>query len=144
MGVPTGDADEGEVIPPVEVPCHPVEPDTLPPRSGLRQVINLAARQGWERKRLTHARGPYMGGRNQVLSISDSVVLEVHAPRELDGSYRWAVASWRDSKFDFAFIGTARRGARLEIHGVDATTLKNWIKGTHDLQPPVQPSREEP
>lgn len=140
---PAGDPKDDEEapvgeIPPVEVWCHPIEPDAFEPRSGIKQVINLVEKTaGWERYRLTHARGPYTGAKGQCLSVSDTVVLGARNVL-LDGSVRVAVASWRDGKFDFAFVGLIQ-GGRLTPHKVDATTLKNWIKGTHDLsEAPLQ------
>lgn len=129
------DAPVGE-LPPVEIWCHPVEPDTFEPRSGIKQVINLVEKtDGWERYRLTHARGPYAGSKGQCLSISDTIVLGARNVL-VDGTVRVAVASWRDGKFDFAFIGLIQ-GGHLTPHKVDATTMKNWIKGTYDLPEPL-------
>jgi hypothetical protein len=133
------DDDEVAPLPPVEVWCHDVEPDSFGPRSGIRQVINLADKQGWERVRLTHARGPYVGSRGESLGISDSIVLGVRRER-LDGSTSVAVASWRDGKFDFAFIGAIISG-NLSTRSANATEMKTWIKGNDDL-PDAVPSRE--
>jgi hypothetical protein len=137
---PLRDGDDDEPVDPalqdavVEVWSHPVDPDSFAPRSGIKQVINLIEKtDGWERRRLTHARGPYKGAKGQVLSISDTIVLGARCDL-LDGSARIAVASWRDGKFDFAFIGIIKDG-RLAPDKVDATTMKNWIKGTHDHEP---------
>lgn len=121
-------------IPPIEVPCHPVDPDSFPARSGIRQVISLVAKtEGWELRRLTHARGPYIGANGECLSVSDTIVLGASRPARcwaggFDVGTRIAVASWRDGKFDHAFIGTIRDGA-LNPQLVDATTMKRWIKG---------------
>lgn len=115
------------IIPPVEVPCHPLEVDDLPPRSGMRQVANLVIKtEGWELRRLTHARGPYMGQNGECLSISDTIVLGARCA--VDDGTRIAVVSWRDGKFDHAYIGTIQDG-HLNPRKVDATTMKNWIKG---------------
>lgn len=124
------DDDEVEVtvFPPVEIPGHTVEPDSFAPRSGIRQVINLLPKHGWELRRLTRSRGPYAGSRGEVLSISDSIVLGASKPVELDGSRHIAVASWRDGKFDFAYVGVVRSGA-LSPRRVNATEMKDWIKG---------------
>lgn len=114
-------------IPPVEIPCHPLEVEDLPPRSGMRQVANLLLKtDGWELRRLTHARGPYIGQSGECLSISDTIVIGGRC--KVDDGTRIAVASWRDGKFDHAFIGTIR-GGTLDPRLVDATTMKDWIKG---------------
>lgn len=133
------EVEQIDPLPPVEVWCHPVEPDTFAPRSGIRQVVNLVDKtEGWERYRLTHARGPYTGAKGELLSISDTIVLGARNVL-LDGTVRVAVASWRDGKFDFAFVGLIQ-GGRLTPYKVDATTMKNWIKGTHDL--PADPLQQ--
>lgn len=124
----TQDDIEVEPLPPPEVPCEPIGVDSFAPRSGIRQVINLVAKQGWELRRLTRARGPYVGADGSLLSISDTVVLGARGPSGFDGTTRVAVASWRDGKFDFAFTGTLKDG-RLSTTKADATTMKNWIKG---------------
>lgn len=123
--------DEDDIVvelPPVEIPCHPVDVSTFAPRSGIRQVCNLVAKQGWELVRLTHARGPYVGASGACLSISDTIVLAARKVR-VDGSTNVAVGSWRDGKFDFAFTGTIQNG-NLSTTKADATQMKNWIKGT--------------
>lgn len=136
------DADEDDdepiaPLPPIETLGHPVDPDSFAPRSGIRQVVNLVEKtEGWERHRLTHARGPYVGSSGECLSVSDTIVLGARNVL-LDGSVRVAVASWRDGKFDFAFIGILK-DHRLNPVRVDATTMKNWIKGTYDLPDPLQ------
>jgi hypothetical protein len=131
--------DDGPIgpLPPVEIYRRPVEPDIFEPRSGIKQVVNLVEKtEGWERYRLTRARGPYVGSKGQCLSISDTIVLGARQVL-LDGTVRVAVASWRDGKFDFAYIGIIKDN-RLSPHRVDATSMKNWIKGTYDLPEPVQ------
>lgn len=124
-----------EEVPEPEVRTTPVEVTDLPSRSGMRQVANLVLKtKGWELRRLTRARGPYMGARGQVLSISDSLVLGA-VGEEVDGKRPFAVASWRDGKFDSAYVGT-HGGGRFVSEGVNATDLKNWIK--RDLSDPLQ------
>jgi len=120
------EADQG--VPEIEIPCHPIDPSELPPRSGLRQVANLVEKQGWELRRLTHVRGPYVGAKDKVLSISDVIVLGARGPARLDGTVPVVVGSWRDGKFDFGYIGVIQDG-RLSPRKVDATSMKNWIKG---------------
>jgi hypothetical protein len=136
---PEDDEDDEPIapLPPVEIPSHPIDADSFAPRSGIKQVINLVAKtDGWERHRLTHSRGPYVGSKGECLSISDFVVLGARQVL-LDGTVRVAVASWRDGKFDFAYIGIIK-DHRLNPHRVDATSMKNWIKGTYDLPDPLQ------
>lgn len=133
----------------VEVWAHDADPEEFSPQSGIKQIYNLvtgvtrkspttgkaskspkhpAMAEGWELVNLHHARGPYRGSKGEVLSISDTHVLRARGPVELDGSYRVAVASWRDLAFDFAFIGTVANG-RLDVRKADSDTMKNWIKG---------------
>lgn len=110
-----------------EVWGHPVEPDSFPPRSGIRQVINLVEKTpGWERRRLTHARGPYLGMDGSVLSISDTVVLGARGP-DLDVGTPVAVASWRDGSFDHSFVGILKAGL-ANMSPANATELKAWIR----------------
>ena len=117
---------DGE-IPEPEVACHPITVDDLPTRSGMRQIANLILKaDGWELRRLTHARGPYVGARGNVLSISDSVVLGARGP-EVDGWVAVAVASWRDGAFDSAHIGRLKDGV-IAIESAKSTDLKKWIK----------------
>lgn len=120
-----------EPLPPVEVACHPVEPrDPLVP-GGVRTITNLLSKQGWELRRLTHARGPYVGSKGKVLSISDTIVLGAREPETLglDRPVRVAVASWRDGKFDFAYRGGILGGRLISTESANAVGLKNWIKG---------------
>lgn len=122
-----GEEEKDEVIPPPEIPRHDVEVESLPPRSGMRQVANLVLKtEGWELRRLTAARGPYLGADGSVLSISDTLVLGARGP-EVDGGVAIAVASWRDGKFDTAYAGRLRDGV-AHVDPVNATDLKNWIK----------------
>lgn len=123
-----GPEEESVQIPAPEVVCHPIDVEDLPPRSGLRQVANLVLKQGWELRRLTASRGPYLGSKDQVLSVSDSVVLGARGPARLDGSVPVVVGSWRDGAFDFALTGLIS-GGRCTTTRVNATEMKNWIKG---------------
>lgn len=121
---------EVAVIPEPEVRSTPVTPkDDIVP-GGVRTVTNLLAKQEWELRRLTHARGPYVGSKGEVLSISDTIVL---GARKVDGS-AIAVASWRDGKFDFAYVGGIV-GDKIETRKVNATEMKNWIKGISPAEP---------
>ncbi len=130
------DPDYVEPLPPIEIHATPVEPDTFAPRSGLRQVVNLVEKTpGWERYRLTHARGPYLGANGESLGVSDTIVLGAREDVGLDGSRRFAVASWRDGKFDHAYIGVLKDGRLDPLDRADATTMKNWIKGKREANP---------
>lgn len=123
------DPDHVEPLPDPEVLCHPVEVESFPPRSGIRQIVNTVLKaEGWELRRLTHARGPYVGSAGTVLSISDSVVMGARGP-EVDGGTRVAVASWRDGKFDFAYTGILKDGT-VTTQPADTKALKAWIKDT--------------
>lgn len=121
--------DAPVVIPEPEVPCHPVTADDFAPRSGVRQIFNLVGKQGWDLVSATGCRGPYLGADGSVLSISEASVIRARGPARIDGTVPFAVASWRDGKFDFAYVGVIRQG-RLESRKVDSSTMKNWIKGT--------------
>lgn len=137
------DADDGdwigEELPEPELRATDVQVDELAPRSGMRQIANLIGKtDGWELRRLTRARGPWMGARGQVLSISDSLVLAARS-EEVDGVRRVAVASWRDGKFHSAYVGTSK-GGRMTTEKANATDLKNWIK--RDLSNPLLEPRE--
>lgn len=116
------------VIPPVEIPCHPVDPASFAPRSGIRQVINLLAKHGWELRSITHARGPYIGSSGEMLSMSDTIVIRSRGPVRLDDTRRIAVASWRDGAFDFSFIGTIK-GGLCRPFSANSSEMKDWIKG---------------
>ena len=131
------DPDYIEPLPPIEVYAHDVDPADFAPRSGIKQVVNLIPKQGWELRAVKHARGPYIGSDGSCLSISDTHVVKARGPVEVDGSTPFVVASWRDGKFDFAYIGIFKNG-RLSPTKVDATTMKNWIKGNRDLPDTLQ------
>lgn len=138
---------EGMQAAQVEVRAHDVDPGEFPGTSGIRQLVNLVtgearvapsgkpsrskghppAAPGWELVNLQHARGPYRGARGEVLSVSDSHVLRARA-RRVDGTVDVAVASYRDLKFDFAYVGTIRDGS-LAVRQVGSDDLKKWIKG---------------
>lgn len=120
--------DEGPIIiPPPEVPAIAVEPGHFPARSGIRQIISLAQKNGWEIVRLTIGRGPWIGATGKMLSISDVWVLGARGP-EVDGVRRVGVACWRDGSFEFAQFGTLKAGVLTVTRG-SSTDLKSWIKG---------------
>lgn len=119
------------IYPEPEVPCHPITKDDLRPRSGPLQVFNLLGKEGWEVRRMTASRGPYITAKGEVSRTADSIVIgAVHS----DG--RRLVGVWVDVKFEAAYIG---RGTHMV--SCNATDLKNWIKGKHDL-PDAVPDRE--
>lgn len=121
--VPPADPYVAPVIPEPEEPCHSITVEDLRPRSGPRQIANLLPKHGWEIRRMTASKGPYINARGEVSRISDSIVMSAVHP---DG--RRLVACWVDVAFEFAYIG---RGAG--VTACNATELKGWIKGTHDL-----------
>lgn len=146
--VRTAEEVEEEAIPPVEIPTHDVDLSEFTPQSGIRQIANLVTgatrvmpngksskslkhppmAPGWELVNLTHSRGPYMGSKGNMLSVSDCHVLRARA-RRVDGTVKIAVASWRDGDFEFAYIGTIKDG-RLAPERVSSDAMKQWIKGT--------------
>lgn len=120
--------DHAPPIPEPEVRAHPLEVADLRPGSGMRQIATLVTKtDGWELRRVTGSRGPYVGSAGGVLSISDTIVIGARGP-EVDEGVKVAVASWRDDSFDFAYAGLIR-GDRCFTHKVNATELKTWIKG---------------
>lgn len=141
----------------VEVWAHDVPLTDFAPQSGIRQIGNLVtgetrlmpngktskskkhppAAPGWELINLHHARGPYKGSKGEVLSVSDTHVMRARGPVGLDGARRWAVASWRDLKFDFAWIGIIKDGRLTIDRRATSDEMKDWIRG-HDLPEPVR------
>lgn len=89
---------------------------------GVRTILNLAAKIGWEVERLTYARGPYLGANGKSLGVSDSVVLLVRGPI-VDGTPLLGVASWRDAKSDWAW-----RVHNKTTTSVGAKALIAWMK----------------
>lgn len=114
-------------IPEPEVAQHDVAPDSFPPRSGIRQIINLIIKtDGWTLVNITASRGPYLGSSGEVLSISDAVVVRAHGPM-VDNGQKMAVASWRDGAFDFAYTGILKDGV-VTTTAANSMALKAWIK----------------
>lgn len=103
----------------VETPTGPRE---VPVPGGVRTIINLAEKIGWEVTRLTYARGPYLGASGKSLGVSDSVVLHVRGVT-LDGRQLHGVGSWRDGKSD-----TAYQIENKTITKTGANDLKAWMK----------------
>ena len=141
-----GEEEAEVVIPEPEVARHDLDPTSFAPTSGIAQVVNLVTgvtrrmpsgksskskkhppmAPGWELRRLTGARGPYLGADGTILSVSDTVVLGARGP-EVDGGVAIAVASWRDGDFDTAYVGRLKDGV-VKVEPVNATELKAWIK----------------
>lgn len=121
--------EDFEPIPPAEILARPHDPDELPPRSGLRQMWNLIEKTpGWHNLGLTYSRGPRVGSKGTYLgNMADCIVLRAYQDAGLDGSVRVAVGSWEDGAFDFAYIGTIRKG-RLAPERVTSKQMKDWIK----------------
>ena len=128
--VRTPEEPPAEPVPEPEILSHSIEISDLRNRSGVKQVANLVIKHGWELVSLTHARGPYVGSKGTVLSISDVIVLRARDTRldEDPTRMRGIVASWRDYDYDFGYALSQR-----SPHKVNATELKEWIKG-EDLQ----------
>lgn len=110
-------------VPEPEVRKTAIERDDERCPQGARNLLNAAARAGWEVRRLTYARGPWIGAKGQVLSISDTVVCGV-----VDGDQRYAVASWRDGKVASAWYGE-RQDAQVNMNLTTITEIKNTMKG---------------
>lgn len=122
------DPDYVEPIPDPEVVRHDVEVDSFPPRSGIRQMVNLVLKaDGWELRRLTHARGPYLGSNGKVLSISDTIVMSARS--KVDDGYAIVVCSWRDGAFDTGYTGVIKGGV-ITPNPATSTAIKAWIKET--------------
>ncbi len=121
------DPDYVEPIPEPEVRRHTVEVDSFPPRSGIRQMVNLVLKtDDWELRRLTHARGPYLGANGKALSISDTIVMSARGPGVDDG-VSFVVCSWRDGAFDTGYTGVMKAGT-INPMPATSTAIKAWIK----------------
>lgn len=115
-------------VPAPEVLSHDVDVATFAPRSGIRQIYTLATKTpGWEVRRLTASRGPYVGARGQVLSIDDCVVMGMLGQTTLDGETQVAVASWRSGSFDFAYTGMLKDNV-VRTTPVNSNGLKAFIR----------------
>lgn len=130
-------------LPPVEVPKHDLDVKSFAATSGIAQLHNLASgvtrvtpdgkstkvkkhppmAPGWEVRRFTGARGPYLGADGSVLSISDTVVLGARGPDQ-----KIAVAAWRDGQFDTGYVGVIIDGA-VRVEAANSTEVKQWLKG---------------
>jgi hypothetical protein len=127
---PTNEDDGPDVwdaIPEPEVRCTDVPITDLRPRSGILQMVNLINRtDGWTLKRITYARGPWVGARGQVLSISDHHKVSALGP-VLDTGQRFVVASWRDMEFKTGYVGVIR-GRVIYPEPRNSNDIKTFIK----------------
>lgn len=123
------EAEQWDTVPEPEIRAVEVDPDSFPDRSGIKQIINLLVKTpGWEITSISHARGPYVGARGQVLSISDHHKVSALGA-EVDSGRRFVVASWRDLKFDAGYIGVTKDRV-VHPNAANSTALKAWIKET--------------
>lgn len=119
--VPVGEETDEEPVEPIpepEVRATPKTVEDLPPRSGMRQIANLLVNEGWQLS-ISYARGPYLSAAGKMLSVSDSIVI-----RGLDNG-RQIVGSWRDAKFDFAYV---RPNGQKHWVAATSSDLKTFIK----------------
>lgn len=117
------DALQQVEIPEPEVRKTPIERADERCPQGARNLMNAAAKAGWEVRRLTYSRGPWLGSKGNVLSISDLVACGV-----VDSDRRYGVASWRDGKVVSAWYGE-REGDRVPMALTTITDLKKRMKG---------------
>lgn len=117
------DAMQQVEIPEPEVRKTPIERADERCPQGARNLMNAAAKAGWEVRRLTYSRGPWLGSKGNVLSISDLVACGV-----VDSDRRYGVASWRDGKVVSAWYGE-REGDRVPMALTTITDLKKRMKG---------------
>jgi hypothetical protein len=110
-------------IPEPEVRKTPIERADERCPQGARNLMNAASKAEWEVRRLTYSRGPWLGAKGNVLSISDMVVCGV-----VDSDRRYGVASWRDGKVVSAWYGE-REGDRVPMALTTITDLKKRMKG---------------
>lgn len=116
-----------DAIPAPEVRATGIHPDDPRTPGGAKQICNLLKKHGWERRRLSFARGPYLGAKSDVLSISDHVVLVARVINSEER--RYVVCSWRDGKFDSAWIHSKDlNGKQTMLDKVNANQLKEWIR----------------
>lgn len=109
-------------IPDPEVRKIPIERNDPRCPQGARNLMNAAARAGWEVRRLTYSRGPWLGANGNVLSISDIVACGV-----VDSDQTVAVACWRDGKVVSAWLGS-REGDRIPMGLTTITDIKTRMK----------------
>lgn len=129
--LPSDDDDDGsdvwDTIPEPEVRCTPVPIEDLRPRSGILQMVNLIVKtDGWDLKAITRARGPWVGARGQVLSISDHHKVSALGPK-VDNGQRFVVACWRDMKFESGYVGLIREG-KVYPETLNSNDIKKFIK----------------
>lgn len=126
------DEEEIERMQQVEIPKPEVRKTTIERADercpqGAKNLLNAAAKAGWQVRRLTYSRGPWVGAAGQVLSISDLVVVGV-VDQAVDTDYRYGVACWRDGKVVSCWYGE-RDGDRVPMELTTITHLKNIMKG---------------
>lgn len=69
---------------------------------GIRRVVNLATKTGWEVLKATYSRGPYLGAKGS-LGVSDRMRLILAGP-QVANIRDYGVAWWRDGKSDACWI----------------------------------------
>lgn len=98
---------------------------------GARALVNAVQKaDGWEVRRFTYARGPFISAKSQSLGISDSFVVGFVSP-VLDGG-RWSgVASWRTpDEGDPQVLFGWRIALDRTVDAIGVAALKTWIKET--------------
>lgn len=129
---PEEEPEVWDEIPEPERRAYPITVADLPPRSGMLQIANLILGKNkdkvkdWELVNITRSKGPYVGARGQVLSISESTLIRARGPM-VDNGRRVAVASWRDGEFDFAYTGILKDRV-VTTQPANSMGLKAWIK----------------
>lgn len=108
------------IIPEPEVHATPVAQGDERIPGGANQILNLLKKSGWEIIRLTYARGPRVGAKGEVLSISDSIALIARPPL----SIKCIVATWLDGSFNTAYTLTGKTG----LTPVNSKALRTYIK----------------
>lgn len=96
---------------------------------GARALVNQVQKaDGWELRRFTYARGPFVSAKSQSLGVSDSFVVGFAAP-VVDGRRWYGVASWRtpDGGDPQVLFGWRITPART-VDPIGVAALKTWIK----------------
>lgn len=119
----TTDDDYKEPIPDtIEVPSTEVDQtDDRVPR-GARTLIKQALKAGWELRKITYSRGPWMHSLHWT-PISTSDLLVVRLVGMVDTERRAVVACWRDGKFDHAYL----LSNKTPMHLGTSTAAKAWF-----------------
>jgi len=90
---------------------------------GVNTTLSAAAAAGWEVRRLTYSRGPFLSSSGKSLGVSDFVVIGLAGPM-VDGGRVYGVASWRDGKSYFGWWINADRS----VEHLGAEALKARMK----------------